>query len=186
MHLTVEAQKICSDALFEGAIAIDATAGNGWDTQFLAERVGASGCVYAIDLQASAIERAKTRLQSAGLEDRVRWHVGCHARLEQMVAPEHRGQVACIMFNLGYLPHSDKSTITRAETTMPAIRAALSWLGAGGCLSILAYVGHAGGRDEAEQIGRWLDTLSEGFEVQRWSDATNPDSPILWAIHRHT
>jgi predicted methyltransferase len=182
--LTVEAQKICSDALFEGAIAIDATAGNGWDTQFLAERVGAKGRVYAIDLQASAIERAKTRLQSAGLEDRVQWHVGCHARLEQIVAPEHRGHVACIMFNLGYLPHSDKSTITRAETTMPAVRAALDWLAVDGCMSILAYVGHAGGGDEAEQIGRWLETLSDGFEVQRWSDATNPDSPILWAIHR--
>ncbi len=38
----------------EGDIVIDATMGNGHDTQFLAELVGENGHVYAFDIQESA------------------------------------------------------------------------------------------------------------------------------------
>lgn len=38
----------------EGDIVVDATMGNGHDTQFLAELVGENGHVYAFDIQESA------------------------------------------------------------------------------------------------------------------------------------
>ncbi|WP_222597737.1 methyltransferase domain-containing protein, partial [Streptococcus pneumoniae] len=46
----------------EGDIVVDATMGNGHDTQFLAELVGENGHVYAFDIQESAVANTKERL----------------------------------------------------------------------------------------------------------------------------
>ena len=51
MHFTEEAQKFAKQHLSLGAIAIDATCGNGFDTLFLAENVCGSGVVYGVDIQ---------------------------------------------------------------------------------------------------------------------------------------
>ena len=47
-----------------GVIAVDATAGNGHDTLFLASTVGAGGRVWAFDVQETALVSAKNRLQA--------------------------------------------------------------------------------------------------------------------------
>jgi predicted methyltransferase len=184
MHLTVEAQRICRDSLFPGAIAIDATAGNGFDTHFLAMNVGDTGIVYAIDIQPVAMARVQQRLVEENLSHRVRCVIDSHSHMEQIVAPEHVGQVACVMFNLGYLPLSDKSIVTCVETTMPAVLAAARMLRVGGRLSILAYVGQSGGREEAEQISKWIAFIPNEFKVDKISDSSNPLSPILWSLRR--
>ena len=45
------AAELIQPALYPGARAIDATMGNGHDTQWLCEQVGNEGCVYAFDVQ---------------------------------------------------------------------------------------------------------------------------------------
>jgi hypothetical protein len=50
-----------------------------------------------------------------------------------------------ICFNLGYFPGSDVQLTTTPETTLAALNAAVEVLAVGGHISILAYVGHAGG-----------------------------------------
>ena len=55
------AHTILREAIRPGDTVIDATAGNGHDTVFLAEIVGSNGRVLAFDIQASAIEAARTR-----------------------------------------------------------------------------------------------------------------------------
>ncbi|MFN7626850.1 MAG: class I SAM-dependent methyltransferase, partial [Pirellula sp.] len=134
MHFTVEAQNRVQDWIAPGDITIDATAGNGFDTLFLAKAVGPDGLVYAIDIQSAAIERVKVKLTDAKLLERVTLRVGDHADLESFVPPEHRNRVACAMFNLGYLPLSDKSIVTRVESSLPAIRTASTMLRPGGVL----------------------------------------------------
>lgn len=57
-----------------------------------------------------------------------------------------------VVFNLGFLPGSDKSRVTRAETTLAALRAAVTLLGAPGLLSVHAYTGHRGGAEECRQV----------------------------------
>lgn len=51
-----------------------------------------------------------------------------------------------VAFNLGYLPGGDKKIKTESETTLLALEAAKKILARGGLISILAYVGHFGGR----------------------------------------
>ncbi|MBM3966758.1 MAG: methyltransferase domain-containing protein [Planctomycetes bacterium] len=184
MHFTVEAQNRVRDWIAPGDIAIDATAGNGFDTLFLANAVGPNGLVYAIDLQSAAIERVHAKLDEADLSARVELCVGDHAELERFVRGEHRTRVACAMFNLGYLPFSDKSIVTRAESSLPAIRTAASMLRPCGILTVLAYVGHEGGREEADAIADWVAGQSDQFDIQHRSDSTNPNSPILWWVQR--
>lgn len=55
----------------EGAYCIDATAGNGKDTLFLAELVGDTGHVLAMDIQLDAIRETEERLKKFQMEHRV-------------------------------------------------------------------------------------------------------------------
>ena len=62
----------------EGDTVIDATAGNGGDTVFLAQRVGDTGRVHAFDIQQLAIENTRKRLVSHRLLHRVDLHHTSH------------------------------------------------------------------------------------------------------------
>ncbi len=184
MQLTARAQELAAEVLAEGAIALDATAGNGNDTLFLAQHVGSSGSVYAIDVQSIAIDRTRAKVTEAGLADRVQLAQANHRDLEHVVAPKHRGRIACAMFNLGYLPSSDKSVVTLVESTMAGIQAAAGMLRPDGLLSILAYVGHPGGRAEADAIHTWLEGQAQSWLVIEIRDESNPNSPVLWSARR--
>lgn len=48
----------------KGGVAVDATAGRGYDTAFLCDVVGEEGKVYAFDIQESAINSTKELLDS--------------------------------------------------------------------------------------------------------------------------
>ena len=51
------AARYVEEILRPGDVAVDATMGNGKDTQFLCELVGETGRVYAFDVQEEALER---------------------------------------------------------------------------------------------------------------------------------
>jgi len=156
--LTELAHTLVRDVLRTGDAAIDGTAGNGHDTQFLAETVGRDGIVYAIDIQPLAIAMTAQRLAEAHLTNVQLIH-GCHANLESMLPSVGRRQIKAIMLNLGYLPGGDKQQTTRSETTLAAIDQSLKLLAGGGIMTILAYTGHSGGDDEAAEVERMLNAL---------------------------
>ena len=184
MHLTVEAQNLCRIWIPRGGIAIDATAGNGLDTQFLAECVGIDGHVYALDVQQSAIERTAKRIAEIGLASVVKCIQANHADLLQHVPKEVWGKVFCAMFNLGYLPHGDKTIVTRAATTIQALEATDTVLAPKSILSILVYVGQSHGQEEALAVEGWIERHRAIYDVERYSDPANPVSPILWFLRK--
>ena len=63
MRLTEKVHAILKNHLREGDQAIDATAGNGYDTLFLAEQIGLSGEVIAIDIQNCAIQSTRENVR---------------------------------------------------------------------------------------------------------------------------
>ena len=143
-----------------GAIAIDATTGNGHDSVFLAQRVGPTGLVYGFDLQATALEYTRQRLQQAKVSTTLQLIHASHARMAEFIAPAHQGKVHAIMFNLGYLPGGDKTLITDTPSTLSALAQALPLLAPAGILTILAYPGHAGGAQETAAVADWFAQLS--------------------------
>lgn len=158
--LTQQAQEIVRRRLTSGDAAIDATAGNGYDTLFLAQCVGQNGQVYAIDLQATALAATRARLASKQCLDRVTLIEGDHARLDLLLPVSVHGRVTAIMFNLGYLPGGDRQQVTRRESTLAALDGAISLLRPdGGVMTVVAYPGHPGGAEEAAAVREWFASL---------------------------
>ncbi|MGZ8095816.1 MAG: tRNA (mnm(5)s(2)U34)-methyltransferase, partial [Methylosarcina sp.] len=75
------------------------------------------------------------------------------------IPAEFHGKINACMFNLGYLPGSDKSIITETATTLPALNAAVRMLSPAGILTVLAYPGHPGGAEETRQVEFWCERL---------------------------
>ncbi len=180
---TVLAHREVAAVLRPGDWAIDATAGNGHDTAFLAERVGESGKVLAFDIQAEAIAAARARVEAAGLGGRVDFIHGSHDRMADHAAP---ASVAAVMFNLGYFPGGDHAVITRTAGTLAALEAARSLLKSGGVLTVVCYPGHPGGDEESAAVAAWsegLDAADHVISIARRSDTMRP-SPFLVAVRR--
>ncbi|MGB1130631.1 MAG: class I SAM-dependent methyltransferase [Haloferula sp.] len=151
---TAAAHRVVKEAVKPGEMVVDATAGNGHDTLFLAEWVGPTGKVVAFDIQQAAIESTRRRLDKAGVVDRVDLHGESHTHMAQRV---ERGGVAAVMFNLGYLPGADHALITQTEETLLALETAVALLRSGGVVTVVCYPGHEGGDREAAAVVEWAD-----------------------------
>jgi SAM-dependent methyltransferase len=159
--LVTLAHKIVQNHLRNGAIAIDATIGNGHDTLFLAQLVGPFGFVYGFDIQKKALEATQNHLQNINYLDNFRLILESHAKLLNHVDLEHREQVSAIMFNLGYLPGSDKTVITHIGSTIAGLNSALQLLAPDGIITILAYPGHQNGDQEMQAVQDWCSGLNK-------------------------
>ena len=141
--------------LSAGDTAVDFTMGNGHDTEFLSKTVGETGHVYAFDVQQQALASTARNLEAAGCAPNYTLILDSHHNVKKYVqAPIKAG-----MFNLGYLPGSDKKVTTMRETTRPAIEAAVELLDHGGVLLVAVYPGHAEGDAEGKMVLDYFATL---------------------------
>ena len=175
--LLEEAHALVSAKIRPGDAAVDATVGNGHDTLFLAQCVGPKGKVIGFDVQQQALDNARHRLQDS--EVSINLHCVGHEEMDSYV--QHR--VAAVMFNLGYLPGSDKSTITQTETTLLALGKALALLECGGLLSVMCYPGHAGGDVESHAVTGFFENL-DGCRMFR-REGTGEKSPFLLVAQKN-
>ena len=99
---------------------------------------------------------------------------------------EDHEKIAAITFNLGYLPGSDKSIQTRAESTREALAASIQLLTPGGCLCVTAYRGHSGGKTEAETVEAFMrKSQIEGNAVDCYEPESSNSPPILWVLKKN-
>ena len=175
---TALAQQILREILRDGDLVIDATAGNGHDTLFLADCVGPSGRVLAFDVQAAAIGSARDRIEQAGFAGRVDFFQESHEHIESYAA---QNSVAAIMFNLGYLPGDDHQLTTETATTLTALEAASRLLKPGGALSVVCYPGHPSGAVEAAAVETWMASqAAKGWRIAKYGAiATRRPAPFL-------
>lgn len=151
------AKEMIEAAMFDGARAIDATMGNGHDTQWLCELAGENGHVYAFDVQPEAVERTRERLSEAGLLSRATLMCIGH---EHMAEEVH--EVAdVIVFNLGWLPGAEHGVTTQVSTTLMAVNAALDVLREDGLMTVCIYPGHEEGTRELHALKEWAASLDE-------------------------
>jgi SAM-dependent methyltransferase len=180
--LTESAQRAWKSALGPRSWAIDATAGNGHDTRFLAETVAPGGHVFAFDIQDAALKATASRLDAANLLERVTLIKGDHARMRDSLPCGIRGQVRLVCFNLGYLPGGDHSCTTRPESTLPALHEALLLLAPEGLLSVIAYRGHPGAEAEAASVAAFFNHLPAPWQCLQHRETGNPPNPgpVWW------
>ncbi len=151
----------------------------------LCRLVGETGHVYAFDIQAQAIQATRHRLERVGLLERATLLERGHELMLEHIPTDVRP--SAVMFNLGYLPGSSKSVITRPITTLAAIDAAASLIAPQGIISIVVYPGHAGGAEEAAAVEAHVAKLSSArYAVRLWKPLNAPgNSPYVIGIRRH-
>ncbi|TRM13003.1 methyltransferase domain-containing protein [Lentibacillus cibarius] len=178
---------LLNEAIIEGDTVIDATCGNGHDTLFLSQAVGSSGHVYGFDIQEQAVINTKQRLSEYQLTNATIIN-DSHSNFIHHIPVDRLTRLGGAIFNLGYLPGSDKSMITKSETTILALEGILSHLKKNGLIVLVVYHGHEGGDQEKENLLRYVQLFDQklyhvlyyGFINQK----NNP--PFIIAIQKRT
>lgn len=164
-------QNIINDFIEKKLIVIDATLGNGYDTDFLSKVFNK---VYAFDVQKEAILNYKEK----NIEN-VSLILDSHENFDKYI----KENVDCIVYNLGYLPGSDKSITTKKESTLKSLESGLNLLKENGLMIIALYSGHEEGKKEKKAVLSYCENLSKkkfGVIYQQFLNRTNnPPSLVI-------
>ena len=178
------------DIIKTNDVVVDATMGNGYDTQFLAE-LGVN--VYAFDVQEEALNATEKRLDDAGIKNQifeknlsklltepsVNLVLSGHEKLSEYV----KEPIKAAIFNLGYLPKTDKSVVTKADTTLTALDALTNQLVVGGRIAIMIYYGHEGGMEEKDAVIKWTSSLPQkDWEVTSYAPLNQIHTPPILVL----
>ncbi len=184
VHLQL-AQNYWKSFLKKGDIVIDATCGNGFDSIFLAKHIltKTEGFLFLYDIQKQAIANTRYLLENnleKELLARALFFHKSHEDFEEVDCSPH-----LIVYNLGYLPKSDKMTTTTCESTLKSLQKAFAILHARGAVSIMCYPGHEEGEKELAAVEKYLKTLDASkWEVCHHQWLNRKKSPVLFWITR--
>jgi len=160
---------------------VDATCGNGFDALFLSKVAGEEGKVFAFDIQEQAIERTTALLQTNLTTKNYKIIKDSHELIDKYISDK----IDVALFNLGYLPFSDKEVTTNPDVTVNAIKKILSLLKEEGRVYITTYISHDNGK-EIKEINRFLNSLSKNeynvIHMEIINKENNP--PELFIIER--
>jgi 16S rRNA C1402 N4-methylase RsmH len=151
-------KSILSLAAGPGDIVVDGTMGNGHDTLFLSKLVGSEGHVYAFDVQKQALINTQAKLEQEKLTN-TSLFLKSHEHMTATLPRAVHGHVAAAVFNLGYLPGSDKTVTTSASSTISAVRQLLHLLKEEGVIVIVVYHGHNEGKEEKKELLSFCEEL---------------------------
>lgn len=173
-------RRIMDGILKKGDVVIDATCGNGHDSDYIAEKIGGSGTLYCFDIQLEAIKKTQALLSLKIDSPKCLYFQESHENFELFI----NTKVDCIFYNLGYLPNSDKTIITNPEITIKSLQSAFNILKPNGIISLISYLTHDQ-HAEYDKIKNFLITLDQNkFSVAETSFILRKTSPILMIIEK--
>lgn len=151
-------QVIMDAKLNKNSIVVDATLGNGNDLLSMIEKVGGNIEAYGFDIQKTAIEKTKNKLEMLEIDkDNIYIINDGHENMDKYI----KSKIDFVIFNLGYLPCSDHSISTRPNTTIEAINKAMQLLNTGGVICICLYPGYAEGMKEKNKVIEFCKTINQ-------------------------
>jgi tRNA G37 N-methylase Trm5 len=171
------AHKFLSEVITAEDLVVDGTMGNGHDTELLAKL---SNKVFAFDVQDKAISATRERLKTNGLSATL--VKDGHENIDKHI----NEPIKAAIFNLGYLPGSDKKVVTKPVTTIKALEVVCGLLVKGGRIAVTVYPGHEGGKTESEAVMKFVS----GLDKQRWqvnvhhSEYKTDSSPYILRIQK--
>lgn len=155
-------------------IAVDATLGNGHDTDFLSNNFNK---VYSFDIQLNAVEtyKKKSKENTILIND-------SHENFNVYI----NGEIDCLVYNLGFLPGGNKSLTTKASSTITSLSCGLSKLKKGGLVTIAVYKGHEEGKKEEAEIMNFAKNLPKDKYAVMLHSFVNRDinAPVLVVIEK--
>lgn len=178
---------LLKDRLNKAKIIVDATAGNGNDTLFLAQNAVSDAQIYAFDIQKEAIEN--TRFLLTNNENSIHLPLtnisfihDSHENINNYIQTE----IDIAIFNLGYLPGGDHKFTTKEDITLRTIDKILSKLSINGYLAIVMYPGHEEGLKEYQSIELLVKDLPKKSFTVGWYKMINHNfnAPALCWIEK--
>lgn len=170
------AHDFLSEVLTSEDTAIDFTCGQGYDTCFLAAHCKH---VYAFEIQQEAIKLTHKALVEGSLNAEL--ILASHVAADQYVSKFKAG-----IFNLGYLPHGDKTITTQAAEVLEALDKMLPLLSVGGRIVLVLYPGFDHGMKESDEIETYCEKLpSKYYDVTRIQLTNRNAAPYLLLIDKH-
>lgn len=148
-------KKLLKEVIDKNSIVVDATAGNGNDTLFLAKTSAKK--VFAFDVQNQATTNTNDLLEKNNLADKCEVILDSHENFDKYIEEN----IQAVVFNLGYLPNADHTITTQAETTLNAIKKFITKLNIGGRIVIAVYWGHENGKVEKDALLKELSQLDQ-------------------------
>lgn len=145
---------------------IDATLGNGYDSLYLSQKCK---FVYAFDVQEMAIENAKKTLENTS---NVKPILDSHENYQKYVNLYHG-----VIFNLGYLPTSDKSITTTSKTTIKTLDLMVKGSLARFIL-LVVYPGHPEGEIESNDLLNYIKKITT-YQVKVFRENNNPQKAYI-------
>ena len=152
-------------------LALDATLGNGHDSLFLASLFNK---VIGIDIQPLAIKRSKERLKN---ESNVEILLLNHKDIDTLNYEDYD----LILYNLGFLPGSDKKVITNYESTLESLEKAYNLINEEGVILIASYIRHSHGYEEYINIINYLNSNKIIYKEYKSEDSFD----ILIEVKKH-
>lgn len=152
-------------------IAIDCTLGNGHDSLFLSSLFNE---VHSIDIQPLAIKRSKERLKDTS---NTYLYLLDHKDIDLL----NINNVDLILYNLGFLPGSDKKVTTNYLSTLTSLKKALSLINDEGIIIIASYIRHPNGKEEYNAIINYLNQEELNYNLYKSEDSFD----ILIEIKKH-
>ena len=171
-QITDTVKKLLLDNVKEKNISVDFTLGRGNDTIFLSENFN---YVYSFDLQKECIDDFELKnIQN------VKLILDSHENVDKYI-----DGFDCGMYNLGYLPGSNKEITTNAESTLISLYKAVNILKIGGFISIVLYIGHNQGKRESQEVLEFCSRLdNKRFNVAYLNLLNKNNSPSLVLINK--
>ena len=159
---------------------LDATCGAGNDTLFLSSNLKDKGHIDAYDIQEKAIELTKQKINTDGYNN-----VSYYLKSHDTINPSNYDLA---IFNLGYLPGTDKSITTNHISTMKAIKSLTEEIINNPLLLIIiaVYPGHEEGKIESNLIDEYVKNLSSSlYLVTKYQNYNRNLSPYLITISKN-
>ena len=91
-----------------------------------------------------------------------------------------------MIYNLGFLPGSDKKVTTLRDSTLKSLKKATDKINEAGIIIVVSYLGHVNSLEEREGVDDFLKSLDQKkFKVEKrefYNQAHNP--PIVYLIEK--
>ncbi len=159
-------------------VVIDATTGNGKDSDFLLNIVN-NGYLFGFDIQKEAINNTNNLLKNK--YDNYKLYNKSHENMDKILK-NYIGKISLIVFNLGYLPKGNKEITTESNSTIKAIKNSFKLLNKKGHIVVTIYPGHPEGLKESKLIKKTFD--NENYIYNEYHNTDNETAPYVIDIKK--
>lgn len=161
---------ILEEAKKEG-IVLDMTCGKGYDSKFILDNLNPKK-LYAFDIQ--NLSKEKTLETLGKFPENFTFILDTHKHLDKYV----KESIDLAIFNLGFLPSSDKKITTNYKEVIEAIEKLFLILKIDGIILITFYPGHPQGKEESIYIEEYLKNLSQKqYSIMKYEFLNQKNNP---------